>query len=699
MAKRKKPADPAPPGPNHLVVEARKCFQDGEGAESENRTNMADDLKFVYEPGYQWDATAKSKRQGRPCYTFNRVIGAVNQAIGEQRQVRPSGKVRAVSKDAAAPTAEVFGGLMRNIEAISRAENVYDNQFKYAVAGGYGAWRVLPYYCDDNSFDQELLIQEVANPFTVMWDNNATDPCKRDARWATVAERISKEQYREEYPDFDPQSFEASRDNRGWFTNSDVRIAEYYKKISRQKTIARLTDGRVVDYDATTKRILDELANAEFGGDRQAPQIEVDSDGNERTRKVDIYSVVWCKVDGANVLEGPFEYKWKYIPVIRLPGRYVNIEGKQLLQSLHRHAKDAQRTYNYHRSTMVETAALTPRAPYLVTSKMIKGREDQWRTLNAVNRPYLEYDPDPLAVASGGMPKREPPPDVPQALITLAAQDAEDIRQGTGQVGPHDQQQDQNNPESGVSRQFRMQSSESGTYEFLDNLGKAIQFTWDVCINMIPTIYDTDRVVRTIGVDGIESYVRVNGIDPNDPKAFMHKLKEGQYDCTVTLGPAFATQRLEALSTLLEASEKVPLIGQVAPDLIAKMLDTRDGDELHKRVRQELIRMGKIVPTERDLEDMGPPPAEDPVQKALANRLIAQANRDQAEADKTQAETVAEAIKAHGAPIELQKLIDELVGKRLENMIAAQQLGIGAGGMLLMQRTAQRQSGVNGGAA
>lgn len=689
MAKRTTKSKDTPDGPNHLVLEARKCFQDAEGAESDNRTDMADDLKFVYEPGYQWDATAKSKRAGRPCYTFNRVIGAVNQAIGEQRQVRPSGKVRAVSKTAAAPTAEVYGGMMRNIEAISRAENVYDNQFKYAVAGAYGAWRIRPYYCDDESFDQELLIEEVANPFTVMWDHNATDPCKRDARWATVAERISRDQYADEYPGLDPSSFQISRDNRGWFTDKDVRVAEFYKKICRQRQIARLTDGRVVKYDATTKRILDELAEAEFGSDVQAPQVELDKDGKPRIRNVDDYSVVWCKVDGANILEGPFEYKWKYIPVVRLPGRYVNIEGKQILQSLIRHGKDAQRTYNYHRSTMVETAALTPRAPYLVTSKMIKGREDQWRTLNAVNRPYLEYDPDDRA--PGGRPTREPPPEVPQALIALAAQDAEDIRQATGQVGPHDQPQDQSQPESGVSRQFRMQSSESGAYEFLDNLGKAIQLTWDICINMIPTVYDTDRIVRTIGIDGLESYVRVNGADPGE---FMHKLSQGQYDCTVTLGPAYATQRLESLNTLLDASEKVPTIGAVAADIIAKNLDTRDGEELYKRVRHEMIRQGKIQPNEQDLQEMGPPPKEDPVQAELANRLRAQAAKDQASANKTNAETVAEAIKAHGAPLELQKLIDELVGQRLENMLAAQQLGIGPGGVLTMQKKAEQQAGV-----
>lgn len=689
MASRKPPKSPNEP--HHLVMEARKCFSDGDGADSENRTNMAEDLRFTYEPGYQWDSIAKSKRQGRPCYTFNRVIGAVNQAIGEQRQVRPSGKVRAASKEAAAPTAEIYGGIIRNIEACSRAENIYDNQFKYAIAGGWGAWLVEPYYCDDDSFDQDVRIREIANPFTVMWDNNATDPCKRDARWSIVAERMARELYDEEFPGFSPTNFQVTRDNRGWFTDKDVRVADYYKKICRQKTIAQLDDGRVVDYDAKTKRILAELG--ELGSDIRVPQVEM-VDGEPRIRKVDQYSIVWCKVDGSNLLEGPVEYKWRYIPVVRLPGRYVNIEGKQIVQSIIRHAKDPQRTYNYHRSTMVETAALTPRSPYLVTPQMIKGFEDEWRTLNAQNRPYLKYNIDKDAPASGNMPKREPPADVPAALLSLAAQDAEDIKQATGYVNPALDQPQSQGPESGVALGKRMNASDSGSYEFLDNLGKAIQFTWDICLDIIPTVMDTERIVRTIGADGIESYVRVNGIDPADPKAFMHKLAEGRYDCTVTLGPAFATARLEALSTLLDASEKVPVIGQVASDLIAKNLDVRDGEELHKRVRQEMIRQGKIQPNEADMQEMAPPPPPDPVQTALAQELESKAARNFADASKTQAETVMAAIKAQGAPLEVQKLIDELVGQRLDNMVKAGQLGIGPGGVLVMQRKAEADAGV-----
>jgi hypothetical protein len=683
MAAKKKTASDVP-RIDDLVLEARQLYSDGELADGDNRKDMADDLRFTFEPGYQWDATAKSKRIGRPCYSFNRVIGAVNQAIGEQRQVTPSGKVRAVSKDAAAETANVFGGLIRNIESVSRAEDIYDNQFKYAVAGAYGAWRVLPYFCDPGSFDQELRIEEIANPFTVMWIGG-TDPCKRDADAAIVAERISRETYKARHPGFRPTSFQTTRDSKGWLTDKDARVAEVYKKKISFKTIALLDDGRVVDYDAKTKRILSELEEFAAGAGKAAPKVE-------RTRRVEVCRVVWYKTDGANLLEGPIEYEWTYIPVIRLPGRYVNIEGKQILQSLIRHSKDPQRTYNYHRSTMVETAAMTPKSPYLVTPKMITGFEDEWKTVNAVNRPYLKYNLDPAAVASGMMPKRESPPDVPQALVMLAQQDAEDIRQTTGYQNPaNDTQQTQGN-ESGVALGRRMAAMESGAYEFLSNLGKAIQFTWDCCIDMIPTVMDTDRIVRILGEDGVEDYVRVNG--KGEKGELINMLKQGKYDVTVTLGPSFATARLESMATLLDAAEKVPAIGEAAPDLIAKNLDVRDGSELHKRVRQQMIQQGKIQPNENDLRDMPPPSPPDPVQKGLADRLAAQAAKDTAAAQKTQAETVTAAIKAHAAPLELQAMIDAAVSARLDNLLKAQELGLGPAGAAKVQSSVERDAGV-----
>jgi hypothetical protein len=64
---------------------------------------------------------------------------------------------------------------------------------------------------------------------------------------------VAEEIYDALYKDGDGQSFQISRDSYGWFTDKEVRIAEYFERIPREKKIAKMSDGTVVDYDADLK--------------------------------------------------------------------------------------------------------------------------------------------------------------------------------------------------------------------------------------------------------------------------------------------------------------------------------------------------------------------------------------------------------------------------------------------------------------
>jgi hypothetical protein len=640
----------------NLVAEVKRRFDECDQGRDEayNREQMRNDLMFCYVPGEQWEANTLARRRGRPNYSFNRTVQSVNQVVGDQRQARITGKVRAVNKDASKETADIYGGLIRNIEAVSGAQYIYSDQFKYAVAGGWGVWRICPDYIDDNSFDQELYIRGAANPLTWYFDPAAVCPCKSDASWVVGAERLNKDVYKAEYPSSELASIDVPRDNRDWVTDSEIRIAEYFKRTAKDKTIASLSDGRVIEYDAQVRKIEEALEEMAAGG-MPVPTIE-------RTRKTQRWMVTWWKVNGVEILEGPIEYRWKRIPVVRLPGRFVNVEGRQYVQSLIRHTKDAQRTYNYNRSTMVEAVALTPKAPYMVTPKMIQGYEQKWNSINANNYPYIEYLPD--ANSPTLKPTREPPPEVPQALISLAAADAEDIKQTTGQVNPGMPTDQMSADESGRALRTRLMAGGSNAYEFTDNLQRAVQITHEMLIDMAPSVYDTERVVRIVGEDEVEDYVKINGSDPNDPEAMVNDLSKGSYDVTVTIGPAYATARQEATETLMEAVGVLPIVGEIGADIIMKNLDIEDGDEIVKRIRKKYIAAGVIEPSEEEAAEMGPPPPPDPVQTAMVQRLEAQTARDAASAQKTQAEV--EAI-----PLELEQKLADIVNARLDALIKA----------------------------
>jgi len=638
-----------------VISEVNTHIQDSDAADQRERDLMVEDLRFVYDEDGQWDERTKSQRHNRPCYTFNRVQQSVNQVLGEQRMNSISIKIRAVDDKSDPDLAEVQAGMIRNIESSSGAEAIYGEAFKFAVAGGFGAWRVLPELRNDYSFDQEIFIKPIHNPLTVYFDPLSLDAVKRDQTRCVIAERISKDFYKAKYGD-QPVDITISRnDNRDWVTDKGVRIAEFFKLVPFTKEIALMSDGRVVDFDKELKKIQEELKSVEG-----APTVE-------RTRKVETFKVKWWKVDGANILEGPIEYDWKFIPVVKLPGRFINIEGRQKTQSLIRPARDAQRVYNFNRTTMTEMVGNALRAPYMVTAKQIKGYEKEWNQAGSANRPYIKYNVDS---AAGGVPQRAAQAEIPSALMAMAAQDADDIKATTGF---HDASLGkQGNEVSGIAIGARARQTDLGSFEFFDNLKEAIKFTGEIILDQMPAVYDTERVVRILGLDGAEDFQLINAYDEATDKTF--DLSQGRYDVTVDLGPTFATQREESFSNLLEAAGVMPIIAEVAPDLIMKSSDVRDKDELVKRLRKPLVASGAIDPNEEEreaLEAQGEP-APDPVQDALVDDLKNKAALNAAKVDKTVADTqetqIDTAIKQAEAPVNVKQLQTNLISSTMDSI-------------------------------
>src|ERR1700731_1514046 len=624
-----------------LLSRIRHFYDEGVGAWEENRRMHSKDLNFIYnaEAMGQWDPVVLQNRRGKPSYTFNRCLQPVNIVIADMRQTRPAGKVRPASDGASEPVAEIFGGLCRSIEQCSRADQIYKERCKFAVGGGFGAWRVMPTYMQDDgdgAFDQVLRVINIANPQTVVWDPQCADACAGDANRCIVAERIAEEVYEALYKDGDGVSFNISRDSYGWFTAKEVRIAEYFERVPREKWIAKMTDGTVVDYDADLKAQeahFDEhgITYAQHGVTR----IAMDKQGNKMVRRTVVWQVMWVKSDGSNILEGPYYYDWKRIPVVRCPGRYINIEGRKKFQSMIRHAKDAQRSYNSRASDMIERSALLPKAPYLVTETMVKGYENEWSQSNTSSRPYLPYNVDKNAIDAGGMPMRTPPIDMPQAALALAQAAAQDIQATTGFFDPALGNAEDMNRVSGKALIQHPRRSDLGSFEFIDGFGDAIQLTWDMGIDMIPTIYVGEQVLRIVGQNGVEKMVKVNTQDPKSQDV-MHDLTVGKYSCKVTIGPSYQTARQETLDTLISFAEAVPQAAQVIPDLLAKNLDSPDADELARRLRIPLIHAGIVQPTDEEKKNMPPPPQPDPMQQAELAREQALAKKDAANAQEAE---------------------------------------------------------------
>jgi hypothetical protein len=140
---------------------ANKRLQRCVDNDSENRANAIEDLKFLN--GEQWDEKEVKlrKRRRRPCLQINLLPKYVDQIVGEERINRPRIKIRPVDSKADVHLARIREGIVRNVEYLSRAEQIYDQAFEMAVSCGYGAWRVLTRYTEENPFIQEIYLEAI----------------------------------------------------------------------------------------------------------------------------------------------------------------------------------------------------------------------------------------------------------------------------------------------------------------------------------------------------------------------------------------------------------------------------------------------------------------------------------------------------------------------------------------------------------
>lgn len=673
-----------------VKVRKRKCIMFD--ADQDNRTAAMEDIKFLHEPGAQWDKAQKEIRGDRPCYEFNELRVKALRVINDMRANRPQGKVRAV-EDGDVDTAETKEGLIRNLWTVSDGDSVIDYAADYQVSGGMGAWRVETEWSDDSTWRQNIRVRPFKNPFCVWRDPAATDPMGLDAEDWIVSERITKKSYETKWPDAaivsmdDDQQFDDN--DADWYGDEMVRICEYWWKKPVTKVIALLSDGKTI-----------EIKEGKKGDTRTATMpdgapLPVDPKTGapltiKRRRSVKSHKIMMCIVSGNAILEEPTEWAGKFFPFVQIFGEWRVIDGKVVWYGLARHSKDAQRMENVTMTAIAESVMSAPMSHFWATPKQAEGHVEKWKEAHKKLIPYLPYNPDPAANA-GGPPQRMQPADVPLALMEMRNISA-DLLKGTSgifdaSIGA------QSNETSGRAINARTRQGEVATFNYSDNMSKGVRQTWIIVDDLIGKIYTAEQSVRVLGVDGAEKYVKVNTFE-QDPKTLEMKrvndLGSGTYDVTMTVGPSFSTQRQEATELYSNLGQSVPAVWTVAGDLIFKSMDLPYADQIAERMRlllpppvQKMLQEGsnkKLDPAamavmaqaEQMMQQVQAMGAE--VQKATsdAQKAKADAQGAQASADRATAEIDIKIANLKAAEAQLGQRVAEFQKNVVEQMMQAE---------------------------
>lgn len=609
-----------------FLVEMRQRYELSGDACSSMYQRAAKHMKFAFVPESQWDDWMKASRTGRPQYEVNKTRQALKQITNDQRQNRPQVKVRA-AKNTSVEKAELRQGILRGIEAQSRADNAYDTAMLFQVGGGFGVWRVATDYSDEGSFEQDIKVKEVANPYAVRFDPCAKEQDRRDGRFAFVEEDIPRTEYKARYPKGEISGFESSSSQSlvGWWNDETVRVVEYWYKVPEQREILLLSDGRVVNA-ADVSEVLDELA---------AAGVTV---VNQRTVTVD--AVKQCICSGREILEGPNDWPGKFIPLVPVYGNLVNIEGKEEFCGETAFMEGPQKMHNYERSTFIEVLAQQPISPYFAPVEALEGLEDQYNTMTTSPKPVMTYNLVPQA-PNGGKPSREPPPNFPAALAQAAQISGDDIKAVSGKYDASLGQK--SNETSGKAILARQKEGDVSSFDYIDNLGKAMLYSAEIISDLLPHIYDTQRMVTVIGEDLKEKLVEVNKMvqDQQTGEWVTVNDLDGHFDFAMTVGPSFTTQRQETAEAMMQMSNDPSPMGMLCKYAFIKSMDAPGMEEVRKGARKMLVGQGMLEPEEGEQ----PPQPQQPDPKVMADAQL-----KQAQAGKVQAETAAIAAELQRGP-------------------------------------------------
>ena len=637
-----------------LLDTMRQRMDQAQSAEVDHRLRAEDDLRFVI--GDQWTAEARAEREadGRPCLTINLMAQNVRQVTGQIRAINPAVRVSPADNEATKDVADIIEGMVRHIEYRSDASSVYEAGAESAAACSIGYWRVRAQYCDGDTFDQEALIERIHNPFAVFFDPFAKDPTRKDAKWAFIVEEMHKDEFVKQYPKADMTDFTSEHRAKNlvhWSKKDAVVIAEYFWIDEKEHEIGLLPSGQTM--------------RGPFAKGMKP----------SKTRKVVENVVMWAKVSGAEVLEGPSEFPCRYIPVIAVTGEEWHLGEGTYRSGVIRHAKDSQSIFNYAETTQVEIGAMQSKAPFMVTAKQVAGHTEIWNTMGQKNRPYLVYNGDP---AAPGAPQRVQPPVSSEALLTQSQMAAENIKRTTGiydaSLGAR------SNETSGVAINARKEESQSSTSIYADNMVKGIAHTGCILVDMIPRIYDTKRTVRVLGEDGQEKMKVINDLmmDQNGARP-VNDMTVGKYDVRVQVGASYSTRREQAQDGMFQFLKVFPDAAPITGDLMAKMQDWPEADRVAERLR-------KMLPpgiAEDDEEDMTPEQQQAKAQAMQAQQQEQQAmqaaqqvamQEAQANADKAEADARKAAAEAQLKEFELAQItgqLDAMIQQRVTQTVSA----------------------------
>ena len=610
-----------------VVERCRKHIEASYNFDRQNRLEAEIDLQFV--AGDQWPQAIKARRKNHQMLIVNKLPQVVNQIVNPVRQADISIKVKGIDDTGDPQMASIYDQIISDIQYKSDAKQVYTNGNEHQVKCGIGWWGITTEYVKQAGFEQEIRLKKVENPLSCYPDPGAKHPTHRDGMQFAIVEMWPRETFKRKWPkaramDSVDVPNNAPSSAFQWNTQEAVGVAEYWERVEATCTIVQTEDGEIIDITELSEEEVDQI-------DAETPIVN--------QRSYPDYKVFKYVVTGVEVLEKKVAWKGSYIPYIRANGSETPLKSGTYRFGVVRFARDPQQMLNFYRTAAAEALAIAPKTPWVVTDKMVGKYLPEWQTVNQDNKPFLRYEVDPLAPTQ--RPERPQAPDVPTALFTESNIASDDIKSTTGvydaSLGAR------SNETSGRAINAREAQGDTANLHYEDNLMSALIHTGVVLVDLIPKVYDTERIIRLTGDNGKEQSVRINRVlySMDGEDVLENDISQANFDVRVTVGKNYLTQRVEVLNAMAEMAKSNPNPqAQILLNyLMVKNSDWPEAEKIAGYFRNMVPP--NILADPNDPNAPKPPsPMDDPVTVAGIEKTSAQIDEIKQRSRKTAAETV-----------------------------------------------------------
>jgi len=611
-------------------------------ADHDNREKAREAHLFVDKRDGQWEPYWWTNNAGKPRYTFDQVNPIIDQVTASIELADFDIKVSPMSGPASKETAMVIDGLVRNIEAISRAKDIYVNAGRGMVTTGYDGWMISHKYSDPQSFDQDLVIEPVANFIDRVWFDPASYlQDKSDAQYAFLLHAMSVQEYVKRYPEGSQASVSIDREGDAYYDKGQVIVVGQLFYVSQEAVeLVLMSNGAVYTVDDDFKKVKDELV-----------QLGIEEVRTRKAYKTKVYSRFF---DQTNWLEDEEETIFDRIPIIPVYGNFKIVENKTIYWGVVEKLLDPQRVLNYSLSREIEEGALAPRAKYWMTLTQAAGHEDALATLNTNSDPVQFFNPDP---ENPGAPQQQGGAQVNPGLRTIS----ESMRQLIGQTAGMFAASMGDNPglQSGVAIESLQSKGDNGTIKYFRALESAIAATGDILVKAIPKVYDAQRTVRLLYEDGSSEMQVLNEpiIDQQTGEIVtLNDLAKGQYSVSCRAGPSFRNRQQETIETIIEIAKVDPSIIGMAGDILLNAIPTSAATQIGERKRLQMMAQGLIPQTQLTEEEKAQmaQSAQGQEQQQDPAMVLAQAEMAKAQAEQMRAQVEVQRLQLETAKIQLE---------------------------------------------